>query len=192
MDNLFYNVRILLLQESYCLIEDTDRWLPHAGQDPRCFNSSAFLELSSMSSKSALLDHSGSHDNPDDNQAVSSFPLTSSLMQILLQRQNINVTKISKNAKHSQTLSEGSVQSISNFNDSMPSSSEITGKIFKCAKCNEEFPCKIMIAMHSLNHIEEKPFICPYPGCQYNSLMRGNVKRHIRISHWNHDFPNIQ
>ncbi|KAK8741845.1 hypothetical protein OTU49_002423 [Cherax quadricarinatus] len=58
-----------------------------------------------------------------------------------------------------------------------------------CSKCNDTFPLPVMLAMHSLNHVEERPFTCPYPSCHYNSVMRGNVKRHIRISHSHHSFP---
>lgn len=58
-----------------------------------------------------------------------------------------------------------------------------------CPKCSDTFPLPVMLAMHSLNHEEEKPFICPYPSCHYNSVMRGNVKRHIRISHSHESFP---
>ena len=58
-----------------------------------------------------------------------------------------------------------------------------------CAKCRDSFPLPVMLAMHSLNHVEERPFTCPYPSCHYNSVMRGNVKRHIRISHSHHVFP---
>lgn len=58
-----------------------------------------------------------------------------------------------------------------------------------CSKCSDTFPLPVMLAMHSLNHVEERPFICPYPSCHYNSVMRGNVKRHIRISHSHQSFP---
>ncbi|XP_045118811.1 protein tramtrack, beta isoform-like isoform X5 [Portunus trituberculatus] len=58
-----------------------------------------------------------------------------------------------------------------------------------CTKCRDSFPLPVMLAMHSLNHVEERPFTCPYPSCHYNSVMRGNVKRHIRISHSHHVFP---
>ena len=58
-----------------------------------------------------------------------------------------------------------------------------------CTRCFDSFPLPVMLAMHSLNHVEEKPFTCPYPSCHYNSVMRGNVKRHIRISHSHQIFP---
>ncbi|KAG0723706.1 Zinc finger protein 516 [Chionoecetes opilio] len=58
-----------------------------------------------------------------------------------------------------------------------------------CPQCRDSFPLAVMLAMHSLNHVEERPFTCPYPSCHYNSVMRGNVKRHIRISHSHHSFP---
>lgn len=58
-----------------------------------------------------------------------------------------------------------------------------------CSRCFDSFPMPVMLAMHSLNHVEEKPFTCPYPSCHYNSVMRGNVKRHIRISHSHQNFP---
>lgn len=58
-----------------------------------------------------------------------------------------------------------------------------------CPQCSDTFPLPVMLAMHSLNHVEERPFTCPYPSCHYNSVMRGNVKRHIRISHSHHTFP---
>lgn len=58
-----------------------------------------------------------------------------------------------------------------------------------CSKCSDTFPLPVMLAMHSLNHVEERPFTCPFPSCHYNSVMRGNVKRHIRISHPHHSFP---
>ncbi|KAK3850461.1 hypothetical protein Pcinc_042842 [Petrolisthes cinctipes] len=57
-----------------------------------------------------------------------------------------------------------------------------------CPQCHDSFPLPVMLAMHSLNHVEERPFTCPYPSCHYNSVMRGNVKRHIRISHAHHAF----
>ncbi|XP_069995926.1 zinc finger and SCAN domain-containing protein 10-like [Penaeus vannamei] len=43
-----------------------------------------------------------------------------------------------------------------------------------CPQCSDTFPLPVMLAMHSLNHVEERPFTCPYPSCHYNSVMRGN------------------
>ncbi|XP_064078306.1 protein tramtrack, beta isoform-like isoform X3 [Macrobrachium nipponense] len=61
-------------------------------------------------------------------------------------------------------------------------------KQHKCSKCGDTFPLPVMLAMHSLNHVDKRPFVCPYPSCHYNSVMRGNVKRHIRIAHGQHTF----
>ena len=51
-------------------------------------------------------------------------------------------------------------------------------KKFQCKKCDRSFPCKASLANHMVVHNDDMPFICTFPGCEFRSKYRPNLKQH--------------
>lgn len=52
---------------------------------------------------------------------------------------------------------------------------------FVCDVCNSAFSRNNTLKTHMMTHSGEKPFECPFPGCDKRFSERGNMKTHLKI-----------
>ena len=54
-------------------------------------------------------------------------------------------------------------------------------KQFICVECGKPFATFEYLEKHLVEHSEETPFFCDYPGCQYKYKKRKNIQRHKKL-----------
>lgn len=54
-------------------------------------------------------------------------------------------------------------------------------KPFVCLKCKAKFSKYNALKVHQKIHAGQKPFSCPYPGCERCFVEKGNMKTHFKV-----------
>ncbi|ORZ08998.1 hypothetical protein BCR42DRAFT_291872, partial [Absidia repens] len=50
-----------------------------------------------------------------------------------------------------------------------------------CPHCTKSFSRPSSLRTHIFSHSGEKPFACPYQGCDRSFSVQSNMRRHIRV-----------
>lgn len=53
-------------------------------------------------------------------------------------------------------------------------------KPFECSICGGKYSRSSTLKIHSYTHLEEKPFKCPYQGCNRGFTEKGNMQVHLK------------